>query len=410
MELTWELLDLDQEQLEDALDNLVTYALMKRKRSNTPDCDTFSIHPLIQHFAQNSKVKDQSIFLVANARERESLRKSSMMKAITLVGFQLLNGSDDWKFEHQNMGHIALCLDVYLPECDESLRNGQASHQLAYSLRNLANFQGFWGRYNDTTQRLFEYSVKTYETTFAAMKIRDLEVDLLATKQKLVHSIMKRENFSFENDKMNQAWRLLNEIQSRQMYIWLFNDYHILYTQTLIADYHQKVGRLEESLELFEACMRNNGMFLSPSHWVSLATINHVASLYKQLGRSKEAIMMYEKCYELTLKEYGLENRNTQDALEILAKMKHDSTDYRGALEYWEILASARERTFGLANNSTILALKQLEILYNRFLDREDMSVAKSYEATRTKRIKAEKILLNAKGSVFVFYTGDDEK
>ncbi|KAJ8059468.1 hypothetical protein OCU04_011129 [Sclerotinia nivalis] len=112
-----------------------------------------------------------------------------MLKAISLIGQGLKTRYDnrearEWAFERENVVHISLCLDVYLPECEEELTSGQVIHDLAKVLGNFAGFRYYWAEY-DSLQHFHERSIKTYETTLSAVQDPELEEKLHRQKREL---------------------------------------------------------------------------------------------------------------------------------------------------------------------------------------------------------------------------------
>ncbi|KAF8245179.1 hypothetical protein K440DRAFT_663051 [Wilcoxina mikolae CBS 423.85] len=103
----------------------IKYALLKRKASPTGHgkSRSFWIHPLVQLWARESYDDDKkSIILAREPQLKDQLRKEGARKAICLVGIGLGvdnhgdRKSSEWIFERENVAHLNLCYDDYIPK------------------------------------------------------------------------------------------------------------------------------------------------------------------------------------------------------------------------------------------------------------------------------------------------------
>ncbi|KAI9765583.1 MAG: hypothetical protein M1840_007272 [Geoglossum simile] len=356
----------EESRLDDALDNLVMYALVKRKHSNAVKGDIFSIHPLIQRLVRETDIEGNSVVLVTKSEQRERLRRAAELKAISLVGCGLKTTYDnreacEWAFERRNMGHISLCLEKYLPECDRELLDGVADKKLAKALTNFAGLKFYWGEYSDS-QRMVKRSIEIYERTLPGGGDPNLEAELLMAKQQLLGIWIGRH----VNRNMREVGRLVDETLSRQSAILQPDDVHLLWTQSMNASHFAHSERKREAVKLFRECMEKNQKALQPGDPVNMATINNYALLCCDLGMEEEATQLHEKSKKLYLQHRGANHQDTHIVLKNIASFKANRGDDEGALECYKIVAEGSESTYGLANRDTLEALRILAHQHRR--------------------------------------------
>ncbi|KAI1165816.1 hypothetical protein F5B18DRAFT_130419 [Nemania serpens] len=178
----------DESQLEDAIDNLVMYALLKRKSSTAPEeGETYWIHPLVRHWAQDAAYDGESVVLETDSTRLQKLHNKGYLQAIALVGCSLNTRGKhreecEWSFERRNMTHISLCLDTYIPEYDFGADEAAATHKVALALASFAGFNVYWNDI-DACATNAELSVNLYRKLMPAESPQNLEVEMLRATQ-----------------------------------------------------------------------------------------------------------------------------------------------------------------------------------------------------------------------------------
>ncbi|KAF3086827.1 hypothetical protein TWF706_011353 [Orbilia oligospora] len=112
----------DTSQLDEALDELVTYSLITRKSdssSTSEEKQSFWIHPFVQHWAKNSYCEENIIVLEDDKERLAELHSIGARAAIRLVGWGVVGQAIDRQpkervYELANMAHLDLCINQYL--------------------------------------------------------------------------------------------------------------------------------------------------------------------------------------------------------------------------------------------------------------------------------------------------------
>ncbi|KAF2788218.1 hypothetical protein K505DRAFT_315276 [Melanomma pulvis-pyrius CBS 109.77] len=371
----------DESRLDDALDNLVMYALMKRRYSNTDKGDMFSIHPVIQRLAQQTDIEGSVVVLVTALEKQERLRKATELKAISVVGYGLKvldREAYEWVYERRNMGHISLCLDKYLIDCDQELQDGIADAKLAKALKQFSGLKLNWGFYPES-ERIAKRSIEIYERALLAGRDSILEAELLMAKQGLLDLWVIRRTSS----NMTEIGILIDEVLSRQSAILRPDHTHLLWTQALKAQHYSNSGRKLEAVQLFGECVEKNRKALQPGDAVNIGTISSLALVYDELGMYEEAAELYQTSLELYWTHRGMNHMHTHVSLGNIALFKAERGDHEAALTYFKLLAEGCESTYGLANPETIEALMCMAFFYRQTgckeeADRLDKEIAKA--------------------------------
>jgi hypothetical protein len=138
--------------LDEAVDDLVLYALIKRKSNNVGSDHAYWIHPLVRHWAQVTYFDRESTVLETDSKRLRKLRNDRALKAICLVGCSLHSTYDnrtasEWSFERRNMANIVLCLNTYIRGCDFLTDESAATAKLALALANFGGYYSYWREY-----------------------------------------------------------------------------------------------------------------------------------------------------------------------------------------------------------------------------------------------------------------------
>ncbi|KAI3319877.1 hypothetical protein HD806DRAFT_525190 [Xylariaceae sp. AK1471] len=346
--------DNDESQLDDAIDYLVVYALMKRKRStNAEDDETYWIHPLVRDWARDMDYDGKSVTLETDETRLWRLHNNGYLQAIALVGCSLNTRYDnrdeyEWNFERRNMTHISLCRDTYIHECRSAL-----------ALCNFAGFDHYWDNPHASATHA-ELSIKLYKKLIPADPPRDLEAEMLLAMQRLMSVHINR----------------LGRVTDR----------------SLMAGELDLEGRQDEALDQYRQCLENIEMALDPGmrkNSINMATVHNLACFYEKIGDQKNALKLYDHSVKLYLKHRGPNHQDTHIVLDNIARVMGRSGRIEEELEYLKVVARGSEATYGLANWATIVALYRLRSWYQQ---RGPSSEADA-EAVAKKINEGEKIL-----------------
>ncbi len=350
--------------MDEALDNLVMYALIKQKSSNNPEQGkVYWIHPLVRRWVQDANSDGKSLVLETDKTQLRKLRTSGYHQALSLVGCSLKTRYDnreacEWGFERRNMTHILLCLDTYIPECDFAAAGEAVSTtKVALALANFSGLMWYWGEFTKSGDMAM-LSVGLYKRLMPANPPRNLEAEMLLAKQNLIMAIVSWGGLTDRE--------LLEEALSRQRQLLAPGDAHLLWTESLKAEESALEGRIDEALDQYKQCLGRIAEALDPGHPVNMATIYNLALLYDRIGNQTEAEKLYEQSVKLYLRHRGPNHQDTHIVLRNVAAVRGRSGNPDGELECLKIVVEGSEATYGLANQNTIEVLRLLEGWYQR--------------------------------------------
>jgi tetratricopeptide (TPR) repeat protein len=350
--------------LDDAIDDLVKYALAKRKSLITSSGKSRSlwIHPLVQIWARESYSKGNSIFLVRELEFLAQLRMEGARRAVCLIGNGLRSqlhdrGSSEWIYERETMVHLRICYDEYIPNYimrgDDS-----ADKRLAFAVWKLGGLKLFWGEYRLAAD-LLRKSIGWYEKLLS--EDPEVEVDMLLVKQHLSLIYICRDKLDRTPEQIEV---LINETALRQKVLLGELDPNTLWSLSLKASWLFHQGYLSESIILFERCMENNQKVLKPGDPINMANIHNLAFAYEGVGENNKALELYEQSLALYQKYRGLNHQDTLIVLGNIADWRTSLGNLKGACECRQLVVQGYEATFGLANSNTLEAITRLRRVY----------------------------------------------
>jgi hypothetical protein len=139
--------------LDDTIDDLVKYALVKRKALQTSmgEIKSLWIHPIVQVWARESYCQEGNVILARDPKQVTQLRKEGARKAVCLIGSGLKTeyyerGPNEWIYERENMTHLRMCFDEYIPYYITG-HDDVADESLAFAVRKLAGLKVYWSEY-----------------------------------------------------------------------------------------------------------------------------------------------------------------------------------------------------------------------------------------------------------------------
>ncbi|KAJ4288641.1 hypothetical protein N0V90_011878 [Kalmusia sp. IMI 367209] len=388
----------DKSQLEDSLNELVQYAMMKRistkdySKESSEDI-MYWIHPLVRDWFQETYLDGESFVLEKDLKQLHKLRTDGALKATILIGCSLKTSPDtreacDWGFERRNMTHIALCLDTYVKGLDFEVNEAVATREVALALANFGRLKFCWGEYFESSEML-KLSIRLYERLLPAQTTREVEKELLLAKQYLSSVYINRDRLDSDPEDVE---KLLDELLSRQRQLLEPTDADLLWTEALKARNLAFRGRDDEALDQYTQCVEKTRKYLDPGHPVNLSTIHSLAVYYDEKGESINAEKMYRESLELDLKYRGPNHQDTLIAFNNIAIFRRLNGDFEGQLECLKRAAEGSEATFGLAQWDTISAMRRLEDWYRQ----ADQHV--EADVVRAKIEEGERVLGNAIG------------
>ncbi|KAF8544105.1 hypothetical protein BDD12DRAFT_801463 [Trichophaea hybrida] len=360
-------LDLDKSRLDEAIDDLVKYALIKPKASSTSRGEdrSYWIHPLVQLWARESYSDGESIILAREKQHKDQLRKEGARKAICMVGIGLDvdnrgdRKSSEWIFERKNVAHLNLCYNVHIPDVLEE--DDIVDEELALALWKLGCRLQYY--ISDDNNRLavdlHRKSLRLYERL--TPRGSDIEVAMLLVKQSLsiIYIQLHYMDCTIEDvillidETLDGQRRLLGELHRDTLVSFSLKAscLHILQVDP------------DASAALYKQCMRNIQTLPESDPIVSF-TMHDFAALYFSQQEYGKALELFERSLDLYCKYRGVNHQDTLIALGSIAALTWELKDYEKAQEYLHRRVKGSEETFGLANSYTLRAIGDLQHIY----------------------------------------------
>ncbi|KAF8246609.1 hypothetical protein K440DRAFT_662037 [Wilcoxina mikolae CBS 423.85] len=352
----------DKFRLDEAIGDLIKYALMKHKFSSTGGSQSLWMHPLVQLWARDSYDNGKSVVLERESDFQLQLRKEGAREAVCLVGRALRVETNtrqncEWLFEREISTHLKLCYDEYISKYiwdDDDL----AGEKLALMLCNFGMLKFYWDE-SYVAADFLRKALRLYEK----LPHRSLttEIAFLHAKQGLAAIYLcggiNRRDYCIENVAL-----LLDETFLGQRL--LLGEYHreTLVSLDLKGTCLHKQGKSHESLKLRQICLDSTKKALPENDPASFVANSNIAPLYTSLGQYDLALQYYMNCLDLCERFDDLNRRNSVVTMSNIAIFfEHHLKDYEKALEYWQKSAEGYESILGLANRRTLEALEKLK-------------------------------------------------
>ncbi|KAF3132916.1 hypothetical protein TWF594_009427 [Orbilia oligospora] len=324
----------DTSQLDEALDELVTYSLITRKSdssSTSEEKQSFWIHPLVQHWAKNSYCEENIIVLEDDKERLAELHSIGARAAIRL----------------------------------KVVKRDSKDKKLAAALFSLGETKCEWEE-DRIAIEILKTSIQIY--TNALPEDPNVEVDLLIARQRLLgvymylgvdssDSSIEIEHIGRENDEIRQRFKALQPDP---------DDFYLIRCEILQAGYFSKSGELDQAAEVFESLIARLRNMEGPD-WVQnmyLSSLRHRSYLYFRRGelhKAEEYLGNSVELWQETPKEWDL---RAILMFEDFGLLKNELNDYAEACECFRKAAAGSEVNYGLSNSLTLRLLGNLRKTY----------------------------------------------
>jgi len=348
--------------LENAIDGLMTYSLIKKKAETTSKGGRiFWIHPLVQHWARESYCKERSVFLEQDSQTLAAFYRDGARSAISLVGYGLkvetdARKSEEWIYEKENMGQIKLCCNKYILE-HQLARDDVSDKKFAWALRQLGTLNRRW-RKIDLAATLLKQSISLYEKLPA--KSPDVELEMLCAMYDLAHLQVC---YHKSSKSLKSSQDLIDKVESGYKILHAL-DLRVLKIQALRAMLLKRSGDFDGALELYQKWMEDFAKSLPQGHSLTLATMSNFAGLYNKRGEKDKALKLYDRCIKLRSPHIGTGHKTIAVVHSNIALLKKEANDYYGACEAYRASAEEYEAIYGVAHDTTLRVLRRLRVMY----------------------------------------------
>ncbi|KAF8246309.1 TPR-like protein [Wilcoxina mikolae CBS 423.85] len=356
--------------LDDSIDDLVKFSLIKRKLSPKGDGRALWIHPLVQLMARESCHKGESIVHERLPERQQVLRKQGVRDALCLVGTSVeaesyLRKGLDWTFEKSIATHIALCYEYISEYFSHNVEKEDAvDEELALVVYNLGEINFHWGR-NDQAVQVLQIADRLYE--MLPDQSRNVHAAALHTKEQLVFVKMEQSRSGWP-ELVEEAKEILVE----QEELLGGNHRHTLETMDTTAMCLRRAGRLDDALELHLRCLKGVTESLGIRDAYFSVITNNLGYTYTMRGEYDKALEYLTMSLNCKLALEDEKKRGMFVTLSNLASTYEWLGQFDKALEFYHRAQSGYEEMFGLANSKTTESAYDLSYVYTKLGRFED--------------------------------------
>ena len=130
-----------------------------------------------------------------------------------------------------------------------------------------------------------------------------------------------------------------------------------IYGLILIADFYQRVNKLEESLEVYDAALKKTeGQEVRTRHYI----LDRVSGILKRQGKVKDAEATYRRAFEEGKKVWGVDHPNTLTSAHLLAGVLYSQDMFGEAEALYRRILTGRERIQGTDHLDTLASADNL--------------------------------------------------
>ncbi|KAL7274184.1 hypothetical protein RUND412_002924 [Rhizina undulata] len=315
----------DEDRLENALGELFTLSLAKRKNSN----DSFWIHPLVHTWTRERIIDDE-------------MRQRNAEQALTLIasaipGPEHQRSSDESIFERRILNQLRACQDNisrYFSGSDNR-KVFDASQAIGSAFKNL-------GFYNQA-EASYQIALAGYEKGLGS----DAPLTLGA-----VNSLARVFEIQGRYDEALVSYQ--RALKGREKVLGK-DDPETLITVDNIAAFFLRMGRYDDALEWFQRALAGNEMVLGKDHTKTLGSVDGMAAVFWRLGRDEEALKLLHRA--LAGKEKIL--------VKHIANIFHKQGRYDEALSSYQRALVGQENALGKDHPLTLMTVDNIGSVLN---------------------------------------------
>ncbi|KAL7273468.1 hypothetical protein RUND412_003672 [Rhizina undulata] len=355
----------DKKRLCNAIENLFTFSLAKRKHGES---SSFCIHPLVHDWARLRQGADTE-------KQRQNAKNAISMVISTLVPINK-KSSDNWLFERRILRHLKIC--------QNNIRYFSESHKAAEVLSTIGSTYedlGFFRRARKSYQRALKGQEKALGT----------EHPETLTTVRNIASVLENQG------RYNKALELYERVLEGQEKVLGKGHPTTLITVHNMASVFDNLGLYDKALEFYLRVLARNEETLGKDHPSTLTTVQTIASACDDLGRYNEAMDWYQRALKGKEKALGKDHLSTLTTVHNMASVFDNLGQYNQALDFYDRALMGRERELGSDHSSTLATIhnmasvfyhqgkydKALE-LYRRVLVWEEKALGKDHLSTLT--------------------------
>ncbi|KAH8806701.1 hypothetical protein DL96DRAFT_611436 [Flagelloscypha sp. PMI_526] len=355
---TWDIL-----QFRMLVKEILSFSLIEFNTNN----HTFSVHPLVQQWAQSQCHRSQEVIrsiqtLLSLATPRGQSKDDFVMTRSLLphlrasaqtgldVHFTLLHYLG---VIYDRGGIFRQCVAVYEQENSKMQDEFGPEHpDTLTSMSNLAMTYSDLGQHKD------------------ALKLKE---QVLAVEKRILgeehpSTLISMSNLARTYSDLGQLKDALKlEEQILRLRTRILGEEHpsTLTSMNNLAVTYYNLGQHKDALKLKEQVLALRIRILGEEHPSTLTTMNNLASTYSDLGQHKDALKLEEQILSVKTRILGEEHPSTLTSMNNLASTYSDLGQYKDALKLEEQVLALRTRILGEGHPFTLTAMSNLACTYS---------------------------------------------
>lgn len=372
----------DDERLDDAIDDLVRFSLVKRKVVDNGK--SLYVHPLISLWVRETNIIAHND--KASSKKKGYHHRDGAIAALALLSAALCvefheRASDDWLFETSIASHISLGYD-YIQQY--AINHSEPNESLAWSccVFGMLDFQ--WERCVHSVDLLHKSS-EIYRALPQPLLTDAKERLLCCQVNNIGHLTARSSEFpsiSWE-DLLTTSERLLNHFQTtercRDRLYFRLKDAH--------GGILKILGRRQEALSMRLDALQGAKLVLGLDDVETISAMHNVGSTYTELGDLDKAQEYYKQSAEMCLGVRGVYHTETANTFDCLGDCYNAKKSHAEAVECYRMAYEGYRGTLGRTHVEAIrlilCLIRTLFRIHGREKEMEDL-------ATETVRIYEE--------------------
>ncbi|KAL7270221.1 hypothetical protein RUND412_007077 [Rhizina undulata] len=329
----------DEERLDDAIESLLTFSLIKRKESSE-STDSFWIHPLIHTWAHE--------------RTDSTVRRQNAEDAVTLVASAIVLDineklPDNWIFERRIFSRLNVCqthISEYSTGSDGTLKAAEGLYAIA------SVFEG---------HRLYKQAEESYRNALAGYE-KSRGKDHLDTLT-IVHNMAV---LFWRQGRYEEVLEFYQRVLAGREKALGKDHSETLTTVNCMALVFNYQGRYEESLEYYERAPAGREKALGKDRSSTLTTANNMALVFKSQGRYEEALEFFQRALAGSDKTLGKDHPETLATIHNMALVFDKQGRSEEALDFYQRTLAGREKALGKEHPSTLLTVRWIVHVFDK--------------------------------------------
>ncbi|RPB23407.1 TPR-like protein [Terfezia boudieri ATCC MYA-4762] len=322
-------LNLEPQDLEDAIRTLLSYSLAKRSSND----DSFSIHPLVHSWAK--------LRLESEPQKEIDIAREAFEVVVSGVDKSDEGRTEDWIFERRVMLHIDAITKHMAQYAEVSNMNMQDGS------RSLGDVYERHGRLHEALS-WYRWALAAYE--------KALGVDHPSTLTTAYNMASVYDNQGQYEKALEWYWRALT---GQEKALGVDHPY-TLTTVNNMAVVFDKQGQYEKALEWYGRALAGEEKALGVDHPDTLTTVHNMALVFDNQGQYEKALEWYGRALAGEEKVLGVDHPDTLITVNNMAGVFYNQGRYEKALEWYGRALAGHEKALGVDHPDTLITVNNM--------------------------------------------------